>query len=256
MSIKTDKKHHNLDFRWFAAKAYLREFYSMVGLENQALLCFFDQAYKKLPPQQSLLELGGGPTIYQLLSARNKVKEVVFTDLATANRREIVRFLEAHPKAFNWDTFIAFTLKLERKTASKANIEQVKNELREKIKMVLPGDVRKKNPLDPVWRSQFDILSLHGVLESSTTEEKELIRNAKNCLSLLKPKGYYMGMFVTGCKEWKCGKQWYPSFPVNEAYIRTLFPKLGLKILDLSFIPAEFAQGYDGLISVLARKSA
>lgn len=157
-------------------------------------------------------------------------------------------------KAFNWDIFIQYVIELDGQKPSRSRIESVKERICSKVKAVIPCDVRKKAPLSPAWFSQFDVLSMHSVADAISSNEKEFIQNIENPLTLLKPGGYFVGMFVKNSKIWKCGDIWYPSFPVDEQYIRDLFPKLNLSLDNISTVEAELDQGYDGLISFLATK--
>src|SRR5689334_2040520 len=68
------------DFASFSPAAYLQEYYDHIGPENDELLRFFAEAFKLVPPETVMLEFGGGPTIYQLISAAVKVSTIDFTD--------------------------------------------------------------------------------------------------------------------------------------------------------------------------------
>ena len=72
-------KHLN-DFSTFSARAYLGEFYPNLNPENEFLLRFYHEFYSTIPKQHSLIEIGGGPTIFQLLSASRKVDEIIFSE--------------------------------------------------------------------------------------------------------------------------------------------------------------------------------
>lgn len=249
--VKTDKNNITNDFTSFQAKAYLEEYFSTNGKENQALLKFLHKTYEALPYCQSLVEVGGGPTIYQLISAVKKVNFIFFSELAQSNREEIRNFLE-DKNPFDWDIFIDYVLELEE--GSDDDKDKRKNEIRSKVKILAPCDIRNAHPLSPIWCLPFDILSMHSVADAISENEEAFINNMKNALTLLKTGGFYVGMFVKNSREWKCGENWYKSFSVDEKYLTTLFPSLGLNLKDISTVDAEFNQGYDGLISIFAVK--
>lgn len=244
----------NKDFTNFPAKAYLEEYFSKNGPENRALLSFLHNAYKTVPHCNSLIEIGGGPTIYQLISASEKVDFIIFSDFAQSCREEVRKFLQKDKNTFNWNPFIKYVLQLEDKNPSESLIADYKERIRSKIKVIIPCDIRNKDPLFPIWCPQFDILSMHSVPDAISETEQEFIQNTKNPLVLLKQGGYFFSMFVKNAKNWKCGDKWYPSFPVDEQYIKNLFPQLGLSLKNISTVDAEFEQGYDGLISAFAIK--
>lgn len=222
--------------------------------ENQALLNFLHRIYKTIPAQKSLIEIGSGPTIYQIISACNKVDYIIFSDFAQSCREEIQKFLTDDKNSFNWEAFFKYVIELEGKKADIDTIKDYKEKIKSKIIAVIPCDVRNQKPLSPAWFPQFDILSMHSVAEGISSTEKEFVRCIKNAVPLVKSGGYFIGMFVKNSKIWKCGEIWYPSFPVDEKYLKQLFPKVGLSLQDMSTVEAEFEQGYDGLISVFARK--
>ena len=81
----------------FNPQEYLEEYYAQLSEENAFLLDFYHETYDRLPAGLSVLELGGGPTLYQLLSASRRAREIVFTDFLEVNRRVVERWLEAAP---------------------------------------------------------------------------------------------------------------------------------------------------------------
>lgn len=105
---------NNNDFTEFSAKAYLKEYYSDLNPENRFLLRFYSDFYKGIPIQKTLIELGGGPTIYQLLSAARKVNTIIFSEFAESCREEINKFLKRDPDSWNWDEYIKYEISLEK----------------------------------------------------------------------------------------------------------------------------------------------
>src|SRR5262245_17716555 len=79
-------------FKPFDPKAYLREYYSCLGEENRALLRFLNQAYIRIFSEidtARVLEFGGGPTIYQLISAAQHAVSIDFSDYLDDNLHEV-----------------------------------------------------------------------------------------------------------------------------------------------------------------------
>ena len=76
----------------FDPKAYLREYYSRLGEENKALLHFHCKAYACIFGEVDtarMLEFGGGPTIYQLISAAKYPVAIDFSDYLDVNLKEL-----------------------------------------------------------------------------------------------------------------------------------------------------------------------
>ena len=243
------------DFTNFSAQAYLTEFYSTLNPENKFLLSFYDKFYKEISHLSSMIEVGGGPTIYQLISASEKVDAITFAEFAQSNREEINKFLNEYNNAWKWDEYISYVLELNHIQPYPEAIEEVKKRLRLKISSVIPCDIRKENPLNPEQFRQFDLLSMGSVADSIASTEKELIDDLKNAFSLIKPDGYFIGFFAKNFTRWTQLDRVYHIYPVNEKYIQDLFPKLGLRITRLTnSVPPDYQQEYEGIFAVSARK--
>lgn len=62
---------------------------------------------------RTLIDVGSGPTIYQLLSACDHFEEIVATDYLAVNREELGRWARGEPGAFDWSPFIQHVCKIE-----------------------------------------------------------------------------------------------------------------------------------------------
>jgi hypothetical protein len=69
----------------FDPRDYLEEYYADVGAENFALLKFIVRAFIHVPRDIVLLDFGGGPTIYPLIAAVHKAKEIHVCDYVDAH---------------------------------------------------------------------------------------------------------------------------------------------------------------------------
>lgn len=60
-----------------------------------------------------LIDIGSGPTIYQLLSACESFKEIIATDYIDQNLRELEKWLKKEPGAFSWSLVMTYVCELE-----------------------------------------------------------------------------------------------------------------------------------------------
>ena len=60
-----------------------------------------------------LIDIGCGPTIYGIISASKCFEEIVMSDIADGNRREIEKWLRNEEGCFNWRPIIQFVCELE-----------------------------------------------------------------------------------------------------------------------------------------------
>jgi len=225
-----------------------------VGPENQALLKFFHQTYQKIGGKKRILEIGGGPTIYQLISASAKGNTIVFSDYLDRNLREVKKWLNNNPGAYNWDKYFDYVLGLEGKRKSHKNRQDLKNRVRKSVQELIIGDIRKDNPLSPRAYPPFDVASVTSVPEAITNQEKEFTQYMENITSLLKSGGWLVQFVCKNMRQWKVGNVYFVGFPVDETYMETCLRKLGFEQIGISTIPNEHDQGYEGLILITARK--
>ncbi len=77
------------DYTHFNPVDYLNEYWWFTSIEDPFLLEFYHQVYGSLPYQNRFLEIGGGPTIYQFISACTKIETIVFAEYLEVNRQEV-----------------------------------------------------------------------------------------------------------------------------------------------------------------------
>lgn len=61
----------------------------------------------------SLIDIGSGPTIYQLLSACESFKEIIASDYTDRNHWELEKWLKNEPGAFDWTPVVEYVCELE-----------------------------------------------------------------------------------------------------------------------------------------------
>ncbi|NJK59958.1 MAG: hypothetical protein HC918_06515 [Oscillatoriales cyanobacterium SM2_1_8] len=162
---------HPLASIWasFNARTYLQEYYGDVGAENLAYLQFFARRFAALPPQNTLLDFGSGPTIYSVISAAPRVARIVLSDYLAANRAELTLWHENHPQAFNWQPFVATALGCEGLEATPAAIAQRIAEIQQKIVAIRFCDAALDQPL-PGWEERFDVLVSNSCADAATND--------------------------------------------------------------------------------------
>nr|XP_005315024.1 nicotinamide N-methyltransferase-like isoform X1 [Chrysemys picta bellii] len=61
----------------------------------------------------TLIDIGSGPTIHQLLSACESFKEIIASDYTDWNLRELEKWLKNEPEAFDWTPVVKYVCELE-----------------------------------------------------------------------------------------------------------------------------------------------
>ena len=73
----------------FSPKKYLEEYYRYIEKENKELLAFLVKSYKSLPSNLEIIDVGSGPTVYQLIAASKNAKAITSSDFLEKNLDEI-----------------------------------------------------------------------------------------------------------------------------------------------------------------------
>ncbi|KFQ51377.1 Nicotinamide N-methyltransferase, partial [Nestor notabilis] len=106
--------------RSFDPQEYLREFCSLSNAQGQPNT-LLTQSLRSLSKMFSLdglsghtlIDVGCGPTIYQLLSACERFQEIISLDYTDRNRWELEKWLKNEPGAFDWSPVVKYVCELE-----------------------------------------------------------------------------------------------------------------------------------------------
>lgn len=254
-----------LPFKSFHPKEYLREYYSRVGEENLELLRFFAQAYADIDKDAKMLEFGGGPTIYPLISAAPKVKEIYFSDYLDANLEEVKLWKTCSDNAFNWRNFIRKAMSIEGSTRiTKMQEEERMSMIRQKIVDFIKCNAFKKDPMGPKYRGQFDVVNVNFVAESITSSIGVWEKVVSNICTLLKENGTLIMTALKEAQYYTIQGKTFPAASVKEENLLSVLKKVGFQEADfihLNSIPAEVTveglkgyHGYKGIIFLKAKK--
>src|SRR6266508_2879876 len=246
-------------FEPFNPQAYLQEYYSHLGEENRALLHFLHEAYACIFTETDvarILEFGGGPTLYQLISAAKYPVAIDFSDYLDENLREIQKWLQNQPGMFSWDDYLRYVLDQEGVSSDVRARDQRAHRIRTKVGRLLACDAKQYDPLGANYRARYDIVSVNFVLESITTDMVEWDRLIDNVTSLVRPDGYLLMCAITGATSYRVGDRFFPAVPISPELLEGKLQQQHFSILRSHAIKAEQKnlQGYYGICMVLARK--
>ncbi|XP_077161958.1 nicotinamide N-methyltransferase-like [Paroedura picta] len=176
----------------FSPKDYMERYYSFhPGQEDKKLAFSLKTLHKAFHSGglkgDTLIDIGSGPSIYQLLSACECFQEIIATDYTDQNREEMQRWLRKEPGAFDWSPVVKYVCELE---GDREKWAQKEEKLRRAIKQVLKCDVTQPNPLAPVSLPPADCLLSTMCLEAACKDLPTYRSAMKNISSLLKPNGH------------------------------------------------------------------
>jgi hypothetical protein len=241
----------------FNPKAYLHEYYSDLGAENSALLRFFVDAYKAIPHDSSLLDFGGGPTIYPLISAANKVKEIHFCDYLEVNLSEVLKWLRRKKMAFNWQPFVSATLELElSRPCTASDIAKREEQIRRRITCLSRCDARLDPPLHGIFQ-KYDVVVSNFCAESATDDRHQWRTCMYNIASLVRPGGKFIISALKGAHSYPVGRKVFPAVSIDETDLAWGLITAGCKpeSIDIRSVPADRpSRYYQGLMLAPAEK--
>ncbi|PKU35033.1 nicotinamide n-methyltransferase [Limosa lapponica baueri] len=142
---------------------------------------------------ETLIDVGCGPTIYQLLSACEHFQEIIALDYTDQNRRELEKWLKKEQGAFDWRPVVEYVCELEGEREKWAEKEE---KLRQKVRQVLKCDVTKANPTDPVSLPPADCVVSTLCLEAACKDLATFRSALRNVGALLKPGGHLVMVTV------------------------------------------------------------
>ncbi|XP_005994093.1 phenylethanolamine N-methyltransferase [Latimeria chalumnae] len=204
----------------------------------------------------TLMDIGSGPTIYQLLSACAHFDEIIMTDYLEVNREEIRKWLRADSDIFDWSPFIKHVCSIEGKGEHWTEKEK---RLREKVKRVIPIDIHQQNPLHPSILEPVDGLISSFCLEACSPDKESFEKALKNITGLLKPGGYFLMIGALDESFYLAGEAKLTVVPLNEIYVQECFTKFSYKVCDFKtyIMPPSLKIGVDdvrGIFFVQAQK--
>ena len=211
----------------FRSELYLRGFHG-----------FYQQYHIEWDTKKArVLEFSGGPCIHSLISAAPYVSDILFTDYAEDNLREIKLWRDDDSSSFNWSQFFEFVVKdLEGCSAIDAPLEREKL-LRKRIKSIVLCDIKQENPLlvetgdtEPV----FDIISCNQTLVTTSVNLDEYKKKLEKLLRLLKPGGFYVGVEALEITWWTVGETKYSTVMFTADGLHDTLRSAGLEILSSS----------------------
>jgi hypothetical protein len=251
------------DYERFSPAAYLVEYYSSVtDSEVDGILKFYSENAGVLQYCNDVIEIGGGPTIYQLIPIASLCDRIVFADYLAANLDQVRMWASNAPGSFDWSAYIARSLQYENKEYGPEAVKARENAIKGKLASFVYCDALLPDPIGEQYRHSFDLVSSHYVAESIAHSKPDWKRAMDNILSLVKRDGYICMSFITGADRWRLSGEWHPACKLTEDDVATYLRDHGFEILKLAHIPAAVSDpnadgfyGYTGVLCLYAKRS-
>jgi len=231
-----------MEHRYNDARDYLRVRYPSTVFDDDLLAagygwvneCYhhFYQAYHKEWDSSTavLLEVGGGPCIYPLISAVPYVAEIYHSDYVKACRDEVLLWKNKDPNAYDWSPYFKYVVQvLEGQTKPDAVTER-QEKLRSVLKDVIPCDL-KADVVVPAVKGPVDIISSNYCLESSFSFE-EYLAALNKIYEMLAPNGFFVSQAVLGNTWYNLvDVKYYNSFSLSLQEAQTYYRQTGFEVV-------------------------
>ncbi|XP_057215242.1 phenylethanolamine N-methyltransferase-like isoform X2 [Triplophysa rosa] len=183
-----------------------------------------------------LVDVGSGPTLYQVMSGCERFNRVILSDFLEVNRRELQSWLQKGKSSLDWTTYFKYVCELEGRSSSAWTKKAER--LRAVVSDVLPIDVHQSCPLSQgtLPPCGADCLVSSFCLESVSPDLTSFNIALSNISSLLRKGGYLLLIGALGESFYMGGPGLcIPVVPLDEAQVCVSLRASGYELLQLSF---------------------
>ncbi len=243
------------EYESFNSGTYLTEYYQEIGPENDFLLEMFAKAATEIPVSASRhLELGGGPTIYQLISIASRVESILFTDYSRNNLDEVEKWVAQDPQGFDWGAYFNRALELETGAMDEEAAKAREAELRAKIQEVKALDLFDADSLS-AYKGSYSVVSAVFCTDAITHSVEEWSSLISRIANVLDVGNYFILVGVLGSHNWTMGNESFKATSLTRDQVEEKIESLDMDMVIFETKPAEnAAHGYDSVFFVLAKK--
>jgi len=287
--IETRKKETDVEVTKIDGEALESQLDTGASIELIENYCIYDFIARKALPAMlakqpddhfTVLDVGGGPTIYQHIPLLGVSRRITHAEYLDANRHEVMRWKQG--VGYDWSTYIScwqsyLTLHPEAysmatddvqetlRALSTSDSKQYHEQMIECVKDVIPVDVFNPNIIfgqegyDAVsvgkWGS-VDLLTSHFCIESATADADKWKAGIGNIAKKVNEDGFLLMTAIRNAEWYKVGDNKLPAVPVDYEVIAKELEPHGFKVLTASELLTHNQQevGYDGMVFILAQK--
>ncbi len=228
--------------RSFDPVKYLEAFYSSPQ-EHKGIIQTLLSFYKSLQGKNlKLLEVGGGPSLRDVLVAAPSCGEIVFTDYCEQNLGEIRRWLDKDAKAFDWSPFTRLVLEEEGLEPTQEAVKKREEHLRRAISTVAHCDLAESPPVALELSGPYDVVHCDNVLHAICGTSHTFSAAVDKLSKLVKKDGGYLVVLggLDLMDSYPAGVEFPTPLDVDEEDYRLAFEKAGLVDIKMKFFDEKF----------------
>ncbi|XP_004702915.1 LOW QUALITY PROTEIN: indolethylamine N-methyltransferase [Echinops telfairi] len=248
--------------KYFLPGAYLTTYYSLdsgPAPKAEVLKFSLEFLHKTFGPGglmgDMLIDIGSGPTIYQVLAACSSFLDITLSDFSDCNRQELGKWLKQEPGAFDWSPVVKYACELEGDSGRWMEKEE---KLRAAVKRVIKCDVNLDTPLAPASLPLADCVLTLLAIECACCSLDTYHAALHNLASLLKGGGGHLVTMATlGLSSYVVGKYEFSYLTLEREELEQAVLDAGFDIQELLQAPKLYSVSLapnTGICFIVARK--
>lgn len=245
----------------FNPKEYLSTYYAFdsgPGAENEILKFNLEKLFQTFSAGgirgEVLIDIGSGPTIYQLLSACEAFQEIIATDYTPQNLRELEKWLKKEPGAYDWSPAVQYVCELE---GDRSKWQEKEAKLRRTVTRVLKCDVTKSPPLGSAQVPLADCVLTLLAMECACPDVETYRAALKRLVGLLKPGGHLVTTVTLRFQHYTVGPKKFSGLYLEKETVEKAVQDAGCQVLRCDCRSLNYSQAFcrhEGICFVVARK--
>ena len=183
----------------------------------------------------SVLDVGTGPSIDQIISVAPYAYQIILAEYAASNRTELKAWLENEKSAHDWmPHFKKIITEVEGK--DETEVEKRVAMVRKRVRAVVPCDITKDPPLPEEYLQQYDIVQSFLCLQAACETMEDCFAAIARMASLVKPGGKIVLYFIDqneaegmpGKSYYYVGSEIFFTLPISAASVVKALENAGL----------------------------
>ena len=249
----------------FDVSQYLSRRYSDPYDKERGVQPFYLQSfhnfYKKFHSEwdsssAKLLEFGGGPVIYPLISASPHFSDITFADYLQMSLDTVKAWRDGEPSAHNWKPYIQYVVHdLEGENEGNSQIEtdsqtetshefsenviKRQTDMQSKMKTFCKCNIRNEYilVLPGGGHSEFTVVSSSLCLEAVPATLEEFKEGIRKVSCLLKPSGFLISLISLQQTYWVSRGAHHPHLYLEKEDVKEAFVSAGLNVVQVECFP-------------------
>lgn len=237
-------------------RAYLTKFYTEMDAGSQALMRFYSSVYRSYQTER-MLEFGGGPALYSIISAAKCANLIHFTDYNSACLAEVQLWLQSDAGMFDWMMFVREALRCEsgvRRPPSKRSILQREALIRHRRWVLSRCDAFEDDPLLGSGLGRYGIVATNFCLEGITNDRLVWKRSMAKLAALVADEGLLVTVSLAHASGWTVADFQGPAVYLELADLEAAYREMGFDINESRSVPIADRSHYDGFLMVCGRR--